>query len=38
VLDIHPLTLLMLSYTAGSAAEMDGLIARIRREIAALKS
>ena len=38
VLAIHPLTLLMLSYTGGSATEMDALIARIRREVAALKS
>jgi len=38
VLAIHPLTLLMLSYTGGNATEMDALIARIRREVAALKS
>jgi transcriptional regulator with XRE-family HTH domain len=38
VLAIHPLTLLMLSYTGGSATEMDALIARIRREVSALKS
>ena len=37
VLTIHPLTLLMLSYTGGSAAEMENLIARIRREISDLK-
>jgi len=38
VLAIHPLTLLMLSYTGGSATEMDALITRIRREVTALKS
>jgi len=38
VLAIHPLTLLMLSYTAGNASEMESLIARIRREVTALKS
>jgi len=38
VLAIHPLTLLMLSYTGGNNAETDALIARIRREIATLKS
>lgn len=37
VLAIHPLTLLMLSYTGGSAAEMNTLIARIQREVAAIK-
>ena len=38
VLAIHPLTLLMLSHTGGNSAETDALIARIRREIATLKS
>ena len=37
VLAIHPLTLLMLSYTGGNTTEMDALIARIRREVASLK-
>jgi len=36
VLSIHPLTLLMLSYTGSNAAEMDTLIARVRREISTL--
>lgn len=36
VLAIHPMTLLMLSYTGGSAAETESLIARIRREMATL--
>lgn len=36
VLAVHPLTLLMLSYTGGNAAEVESLIARIRREMAAL--
>ena len=36
VLAIHPMTLLMLSYTGGSAAETERLIARIRREMATL--
>ena len=37
VLNIHPLTLMTLSYTGGNTAEMDALIARIRREVASLK-
>lgn len=36
VLAVHPLTLLMLSYTGGSASEMENLIAKIRREAAVL--
>jgi transcriptional regulator with XRE-family HTH domain len=36
VLGIHPLTLLTLSYTGGSANEVDALIARMRRELTAL--
>ena len=36
VLAVHPLTLLTLSYTGGNAAEIDALIARIRRELAIL--
>lgn len=36
VLEIHPLTLLSLSYTAGNIAEFDALAARIRREILSL--
>jgi transcriptional regulator with XRE-family HTH domain len=36
VLGIHPLTLLSLSYTAGSMVEFDALAARIRREILTL--
>jgi len=36
VLGIHPLTLLTLSYTGGSASEVDALIARMRRELTAL--
>ena len=36
VLEIHPLTLLSLSYTGGSIAEFDTLAARIRREILTL--
>ncbi|MFT3792218.1 MAG: helix-turn-helix transcriptional regulator [Rudaea sp.] len=36
VLSIHPLTLLMLSYTGGQPAEVESLIARIRREITTL--
>ena len=38
VLAIHPLTLLMLSYTGGNTTEMDALMARIRREVTAIKS
>lgn len=37
VLAIHPLTLLTLSYTGGNTAEIDALIARIRRELGSLK-
>lgn len=36
VLAIHPLTLLMLSYTGGNTAETESLIARVRREMAVL--
>ena len=36
VLTIHPLTLLTLSYTGGSSTEMDAILARVRREVAAL--
>lgn len=36
VLAIHPLTLLTLSYTGGNTAEIDALLARVRREIATL--
>lgn len=36
VLAVHPLTLLMLSYTGGSPTEMENLIAKIRRETATL--
>jgi len=36
VLAIHPLTLLTLSYTGGNLSETDALLARIRRELAAL--
>jgi len=36
VLGIHPLTLLTLSYTGGSPAEIDSLIARVRRELTGL--
>lgn len=37
VLAIHPMTLLMLSYTGGNSAEIENLIARIRREIATIQ-
>lgn len=36
VLSIHPLTLLMLSYSGGNPKEMESLIARVRRELATL--
>lgn len=36
VLSIHPMTLLALSYTGGTASEIDSLLARIRRELSAL--
>jgi len=36
VLGVHPLTLLALSYTGGNTAEVDALVAKVRRELAAL--
>ena len=36
VLDIHPLTLLVLSYTGGNMGEVDGLMGRVRRELTLL--
>lgn len=36
VLDIHPLTLLALSYTGGNPAEIDRLVTRMRQEIGSL--
>jgi transcriptional regulator with XRE-family HTH domain len=36
VLDIHPLTLLSLSYTGGNPTDLERLISRVRSESAAL--
>ena len=36
VLDLHPLTLLTLSYTGANITQVDALAARVRREILAL--
>jgi transcriptional regulator with XRE-family HTH domain len=36
VLSIHPLTLLTLSYTAGTPYKVNALMNRIRRELAAI--
>lgn len=36
VLDIHPLTLLTLSFMGNRAANLEPLLARVRRELAAL--
>ena len=37
VLDVHPLTLLTLSYTGNRAADLESLFMRVRRELAALE-
>jgi len=37
VLAIHPLTLMTLSYTGGNASEVEAIVARVRREILALR-
>lgn len=37
VLDIHPLTLLTLSYAGNRAVDLESLFARIRRELSALE-
>ena len=37
VLDIHPLTLLALSYLGNRAADLEPLLARIRRELTVLE-